>query len=212
MTGLKGLSYLDKSKDPKNPEKKTEDRDAVTFGEALVDSVYTNAPDHVELEVGTGKKMLVGGLCPDIRSCSAESWHFTRPAYLSAYTSPRSPLKEQGKRCEHACVMLDRIHTSHAREWGCGTKMKRGQVVLLSSWQHDSRLCMTLGILNRDVWWQPAVHAHVHSMCHQVQLRSLLFRLLQGSGRSQHTVAFMVQQQQLANSIALFVVDAIGAC
>lgn len=56
MTGLKGLSYLDKSQDPKNPAKKTEDRDAVTFGEALVDSVYTSAPDHVELEVGTGKR------------------------------------------------------------------------------------------------------------------------------------------------------------
>ncbi len=54
VTGLKGLTLLDKSKDPKNPSKRTEERAAVTFGEALVDSVYLNAPEHVELEVGTG--------------------------------------------------------------------------------------------------------------------------------------------------------------
>ncbi len=48
------MTYLDKSADPKNPAKKSEDRDAVTFGEGLVDSVYLNAPDHVELDVGTG--------------------------------------------------------------------------------------------------------------------------------------------------------------
>lgn len=45
---------MDKSKDPKNPDFKKEEREAVTFGEALVDSVYVNAPEHVELEVGTG--------------------------------------------------------------------------------------------------------------------------------------------------------------
>jgi len=55
VKGLKGLTYLDKSKDPKNPDFKKEDREAVTFGEALVDSVYVNAPEHVELEVGTGE-------------------------------------------------------------------------------------------------------------------------------------------------------------
>lgn len=54
MTGLKGLTYLDKSKDPKNPAKGTEQREAVTFGKDLVDSVYLAAPEHVELEVGTG--------------------------------------------------------------------------------------------------------------------------------------------------------------
>jgi hypothetical protein len=54
VTGLKGLTYLDKSKDPKNPAKATEQRDAVTFGQGLVDSVYLAAPEHVELEVGTG--------------------------------------------------------------------------------------------------------------------------------------------------------------
>lgn len=61
VTGLKGLNYLDKSKDPNNPDKKTEDRDAVTFGEALVDSVYLSAPEHVELEVGTGERGRQGG-------------------------------------------------------------------------------------------------------------------------------------------------------
>ena len=48
-----GLTYLDKSKDPKNPEAKKETRDAVTFND-YYDAVYANAPDHVELEVGRG--------------------------------------------------------------------------------------------------------------------------------------------------------------
>ena len=49
---LTGLSYLDKSKDPKNPEQKQETRDAFTFGESLVDAVFLGAPEHLELEVG----------------------------------------------------------------------------------------------------------------------------------------------------------------
>jgi hypothetical protein len=36
------------------PPPKRETRDQVTFGEGLVDSVYLNAPEHVELDVGTG--------------------------------------------------------------------------------------------------------------------------------------------------------------
>lgn len=55
MTGLKGLTYLDKSQDPKKPAKKSQDQEHVAFGQGLVDSVYLNAPDHVELEVGTGQ-------------------------------------------------------------------------------------------------------------------------------------------------------------
>jgi hypothetical protein len=58
VTGLKGLTYLDKSKDPKNPAKKTEDRDIITFGKDLVDTVYLAAPEHVELDVGTGQWVL----------------------------------------------------------------------------------------------------------------------------------------------------------
>jgi hypothetical protein len=54
VRGLKGLTYLDKSVDPKNPKEMKEDREDVTFGEGLVDSVYRNAPEHVELLVGTG--------------------------------------------------------------------------------------------------------------------------------------------------------------
>ena len=54
VQGLKGLTYLDKSQDPKNPVEKTENRERVTFGESLVDSVYLNAPEYVELDVGTG--------------------------------------------------------------------------------------------------------------------------------------------------------------
>ena len=55
VSGLKGLTYLDKSKDPKNPAQGTESRDLVTFGEGLVDSVYLEAPSSVELDVGTGE-------------------------------------------------------------------------------------------------------------------------------------------------------------
>ena len=50
-----GLTYLDKGKDPKNPETKVETRDAITFG-SYVDSVYLNAPNHVALEVGRGQQ------------------------------------------------------------------------------------------------------------------------------------------------------------
>jgi hypothetical protein len=54
VAGLQGKTYLDKSDDPKNPTERTEDREAITFGEKLVDSVYRDAPDRVILEVGTG--------------------------------------------------------------------------------------------------------------------------------------------------------------
>lgn len=53
-----GLTYLDKGKDPKNPETKVETRDAITFG-SYVDSVYLNAPNHVALEVGTGAAVAI---------------------------------------------------------------------------------------------------------------------------------------------------------
>jgi glucose-6-phosphate 1-epimerase len=55
---LKGLSYLDKSKDPSKPESKVEDRDAITFN-GYCDSVYLNSPDHVELDVGTGAAVAI---------------------------------------------------------------------------------------------------------------------------------------------------------
>lgn len=53
VRGLKGLTYLDKGKDPKNPETKVESRDEVTFS-SYVDSVYLNSPSNVSLDVGTG--------------------------------------------------------------------------------------------------------------------------------------------------------------
>lgn len=56
VTGLSGLTYLDKSDDPTAPAEKTEDRDAITFGHKLVDSVYLDSPDEVRLEVGTGAR------------------------------------------------------------------------------------------------------------------------------------------------------------
>jgi glucose-6-phosphate 1-epimerase len=59
VRGLKGLTYLDKSADASNPAKKVEARDAVSFGEALVDSVYLDAPPHVELDVGTGAAVAI---------------------------------------------------------------------------------------------------------------------------------------------------------
>ena len=52
LSRVPGLTYLDKGKDPKNPETKVETRDAITFG-SYVDSVYLNAPNHVALEVDT---------------------------------------------------------------------------------------------------------------------------------------------------------------
>lgn len=54
VNGLKGLTYLDKAVNPKKPVTKVEDREKVTFGSALVDSVYDDAPDYVELDVATG--------------------------------------------------------------------------------------------------------------------------------------------------------------
>ena len=39
--------------DANNPAEKTEERDAVSF-EGPTDSVYLGAPEHVELNVGTG--------------------------------------------------------------------------------------------------------------------------------------------------------------
>ena len=53
VSGLKGLTFLDKTVDPENPAKKVEDRDAVVF-EGPVDSVYLGSSGHVSLDVGTG--------------------------------------------------------------------------------------------------------------------------------------------------------------
>ncbi len=54
-----GLTYLDKSKDPQNPEKKVEERETFGFGEDLVDSVFLGAPEHLELDVGTGAAVAI---------------------------------------------------------------------------------------------------------------------------------------------------------
>lgn len=59
VRGLQGLQYLDKSDDPANPVRGEEDREFVTFGEKLVDSVYEAAPDYVELDVGTGAAIAI---------------------------------------------------------------------------------------------------------------------------------------------------------
>ena len=45
--------------DANNPAEKKEDRDAVNF-EGPTDSVYLGAPEHVELDVGTG---MTGSSC-----------------------------------------------------------------------------------------------------------------------------------------------------
>lgn len=58
VSGLKGLTYLDKGKDPNNPETKVEDREKVGFT-TYVDSVYLNAPEHVQLDVGTGAAVTI---------------------------------------------------------------------------------------------------------------------------------------------------------
>jgi len=53
ISGLSGLKYLDKVVDANNPAEKQEDREAVTF-DGPMDSVYLDAPEHVQLDVGTG--------------------------------------------------------------------------------------------------------------------------------------------------------------
>ncbi|KAJ9513908.1 hypothetical protein QJQ45_020994, partial [Haematococcus lacustris] len=58
VRGLKGLTYLDKSKDPKNPETKQEERSEISFTD-YTDCVYLNAPSHVELDVGTGAAVAI---------------------------------------------------------------------------------------------------------------------------------------------------------
>jgi hypothetical protein len=55
---IAGLSYLDKSKDPANPEKKVEDRESFGF-DGYVDSVFLGAPEHMELDVGTGAAVAI---------------------------------------------------------------------------------------------------------------------------------------------------------
>lgn len=58
VRGLKGLQYLDKTVDANNPPTKTEDRDEIAFT-GPVDSVYLEARDHVELDVGTGAAVAI---------------------------------------------------------------------------------------------------------------------------------------------------------
>lgn len=59
VKGLQGLKYLDKAADGKNPPTKTEAAEWMKFPAALVDSVYLNAPDYQELDVGTGAAVAV---------------------------------------------------------------------------------------------------------------------------------------------------------
>ncbi|KAK3242333.1 hypothetical protein CYMTET_47952 [Cymbomonas tetramitiformis] len=54
VKGMKGKEYLDKVPDPNNPERKVEDRESVTFGHGLVDSVYLDTDPEALLDVGTG--------------------------------------------------------------------------------------------------------------------------------------------------------------
>eukprot|EP00798_Chlamydomonas_sp_ICE-L_P009941 gene9941-7811_t len=58
VNGLKGLTYLDKSKDASNPVTKTEDRESFGF-DGYMDSVYLNAPASVGLEVGNGAEVCI---------------------------------------------------------------------------------------------------------------------------------------------------------
>lgn len=56
---MQGTSYLDKVPDPKNPVRKEETSEGVTFGHGLLDRVYTSAPTEALLEVGTGAAVAV---------------------------------------------------------------------------------------------------------------------------------------------------------
>mmetsp|Transcript_45075 Transcript_45075/g.134552 ORF Transcript_45075/g.134552 Transcript_45075/m.134552 type:complete len:330 (-) Transcript_45075:661-1650(-) len=58
VKGLKGLKFLDKSKDPSKPEERIDEADAITF-DSYMDRVYLNSPDHVELDVGTGAAVAI---------------------------------------------------------------------------------------------------------------------------------------------------------
>ena len=51
---LKGKSYMDKEIDAKNPPLMTCDKDRVTFGTKLVDSIFLNTDPEVLLHVGNG--------------------------------------------------------------------------------------------------------------------------------------------------------------
>jgi len=53
VVGLKGKTYLDKVKDAENPPKAPDTNEVVKF-KGPVDSVYLDAGDYVELDVGTG--------------------------------------------------------------------------------------------------------------------------------------------------------------
>lgn len=58
VSGLAGLTFLDKTVDANNPPKGKESRSAVTFS-GPVDSVYLGAPGHLELDVGTGAAVAI---------------------------------------------------------------------------------------------------------------------------------------------------------
>jgi glucose-6-phosphate 1-epimerase len=58
VSGLKGLTYLDKTADPKKPVEKKEEREEVTFT-GPTDSVYLKAKDYVELDVGSGAAVTI---------------------------------------------------------------------------------------------------------------------------------------------------------
>eukprot|EP00271_Cylindrocystis_brebissonii_P014382 TRINITY_DN35729_c0_g1_i1.p1 TRINITY_DN35729_c0_g1~~TRINITY_DN35729_c0_g1_i1.p1 ORF type:complete len:359 (+),score=70.41 TRINITY_DN35729_c0_g1_i1:128-1204(+) len=58
VLGLKGLNFLNKDPDPKNPIPGVEEREAVVFP-AYVDSVYLGAPSELVLENGLGKSLSI---------------------------------------------------------------------------------------------------------------------------------------------------------
>lgn len=58
VKGLKGLTYLNKDPDPKNPSKQAEERDLVAFP-GFVDSVYLDAPAELVLDNGLGKQLSI---------------------------------------------------------------------------------------------------------------------------------------------------------
>eukprot|EP00963_Diacronema_lutheri_P003714 scaffold287_cov337-Pavlova_lutheri.AAC.77 len=58
VKGLRGLKFLDKVADPENPKEGMETREKLQF-EGPVDSVYMDAPEQVELDVGTGAAVAI---------------------------------------------------------------------------------------------------------------------------------------------------------
>ena len=83
--------------DANNPAEKTEDRDVLSF-EGPTDSVYLGAPEHVELDVGTGAAQNT----PSVLFMTL--WPYVQADAVTAKVYSSSKLYTQDARCmTHDC-------------------------------------------------------------------------------------------------------------